>query len=268
MIYELAKTEDLKAVYDVVQHTIKAIYPKYYPKEVVDFFCEHHNMEAIAKDIENGSVSVLKMDENIVATGCFVENHITRVYVLPEYQKKGYGTFIMKTIEAQIGEKYDKAYLDASLPAAALYEKLGFSTIKHERYPVENGVILAYEVMEKELYQISSAINYDGRKFVLKMNSENGDVSEQTLFLYHQNGSLLWAEYSGGDILKGYLIGSVSDSGELDFVYHHMNRDMMIKTGKCHSVPTVMENGKIKLLEQWEWTSGDFSRGESLLVEV
>ena len=103
-------------------------------------------------------------------------------------------------------------------------------------------------------------MDYDGRKFVPKMNSENGEVSEQTLFLYHQNGSLLWAEYSGGDILKGSLKGSVSDNGELDFVYHHMNRDMKVKTGKCHSVPTVMENGKIKLSEQWEWTSGDFLR--------
>lgn len=268
MIYELAKTEDLQTVYDVVQHTIKTIYPKYYPAEVVDFFCEHHSMKQIAKDIGNGCVSVLKINEEIMATGCFVENHITRVYVLPEYQKKGYGTFIMKTIEVQIGEKYDKAYLDASLPAAALYEKLGFSTIKHERYPVENGVILAYEVMGKELHQVSSTVDYDGRKFVPKMNSENGEVSEQTIFLYHQNGSLLWAEYSGGDILKGSLMGFVSDNGELDFVYHHINRDMKVKTGKCHSVPTVMENGKIKLSEQWEWTSGDFSKGESLLVEV
>ena len=155
MIYELAQMEDLQTVYDVVQHTIKTIYPKYYPAEVVDFFCEHHSREAIAKDIENGYVSVLKIDGNIVATGCFVDQHITRVYVLPEYQKKGYGTFIMKSIEAQIGDKYDKAYLDASLPAAALYEKLGFSTIKHERYPVENGVILAYEVMEKQLHKVT-----------------------------------------------------------------------------------------------------------------
>ncbi len=151
MIYELAKPEDLQAVYNVVQYTIKTIYPKYYPMEIVDFFCEHHSEDAIAKDIKNGYVSVLKIDGTIVATGCFVDNHITRVYVLPEYQKKGYGTFIMKTIETQIGEKYDKAYLDASLPAVALYEKLGFSTIKHEQYPVENEVILAYEVMEKEL---------------------------------------------------------------------------------------------------------------------
>ena len=56
--------------------------------------------------------------------------------------------------------------------------------------------------------------------------------------------------------------------GELDFVYHHMNQNMQIKTGKCHSVPTVQENGKIELSEKWQWTSGDYSKGESLLVEV
>lgn len=172
MIYEIAKTEDLQTVYDVVQHTIKTIYPKYYPVEVVDFFCEHHSKSAIAKDIESGYVSVLKIDDKIVATGCFVDNHITRVYVMPEYQKKGYGTFIMKQIEVQISEKYDKAYLDASLPAAALYEKLGFSTIKHERYSVENGVILTYEIMEKEFHKTTTNIDYDGRKFIPKMNSE------------------------------------------------------------------------------------------------
>ena len=165
MIYELAKPEELQAVYDVVQHTIKTIYPKYYPMEVVDFFCEHHSKDAIAKDIEKGYVSVLKIDGDIVATGCFVDNHITRVYVLPEHQKKGYGTHIMKNIEVSISEKYGKAYLDASLPAAALYEKLGFATVKHERYPVENEVILAYEVMEKKLHKIQTEIYYDGRKY-------------------------------------------------------------------------------------------------------
>lgn len=160
MIYELAITEDLQDVYDVVQHTIKIIYPKYYPTEVVNFFCDLHSKEAILKDIENGYVSVLKMEGKIIATGCLVENHITRVYVLPEHQKKGYGTFIMRNIEAQISGKYDKAYLDASLPAVTLYEKLGFSTTKHEKYPVENGIILVYEIMEKELCKGFTDINY------------------------------------------------------------------------------------------------------------
>lgn len=164
MIYELATVGDVQAVYDIVQHTIKTVYPQYYPAEVVVFFCELHSKEAIRKDIENGYVSVLKIDGNIIGTGSFVDNHITRVYVLPEYQKKGYGTFIMKNIKAQISEKYDKAYLDASLPAVALYEKLGFSTIKHERYPVDNGVVLVYEVMEKELHTVSTDTNYVGQR--------------------------------------------------------------------------------------------------------
>lgn len=89
MIYELATTEDLQSVYDVVQHTIKTIYSKYYPTEVVNFFCELHSKDAILKDIENGDVGVLRIDRKIIATGCFIEKHITRVYVLPDYQKKG-----------------------------------------------------------------------------------------------------------------------------------------------------------------------------------
>lgn len=155
MIYESATKEDLQDVYNVVQHSIKTIYPKYYPAEVVDFFSEYHNREAILKDIENGAVNVLKVDGKIVATGSFAENNITRVYVLPEYQRKGYGTFIIESTEALLAEKYDKVYLEASLPAAVLYEKLGYVTVKHEKYPVENGVVLAYEIMEKKLHKAS-----------------------------------------------------------------------------------------------------------------
>lgn len=42
------------------------------------------------------------------------------------------------------------------------------------------------------------------------------------------------------------------DNGELDFVYQYMNKDMQIKTGKCHSVSAVLENGKIEPSEQEE----------------
>ena len=121
---------------------------------------------------------------------------------------------------------------------------------------------------KKNLIRRLQTFCYDGRRFIPKINSENGEVNEQTIFTYHQNGKLLWADYSGGDILRGSLIGTVSINGELDFVYHHMNQDMQVKTGKCHSVPTVLEDGKIELSEKWEWTSGDYSEVESLLVEV
>lgn len=151
MTYELADKQELSNIYEVVQHTIKIIYPKYYPAEVVKFFCELHSQDAISKDIAKGNLYVLKEDGRVIGTGSFNKAHITRVYVLPECQKRGYGTFIIKNIEAEIAKDYDKAYLDASLPAVTLYEKLGFHTVRHERYPVENGVVLVYEVMEKVL---------------------------------------------------------------------------------------------------------------------
>lgn len=162
MKYEMASGQDLHDIYKVVQNTIKTIYPKYYPLEVVRFFCDLHSEEAILNDIQNGHVGVIKADGRIIGTGSFDKNHITRVYVLPQYQKNGYGTFIIKTIEKQIVQTYDRAYLDASLPAAALYEKLGYSVVKHEKYPVENDVVLVYEVMEKVFNRINVAKKIDG----------------------------------------------------------------------------------------------------------
>lgn len=158
MKYRLAEEKDRKEIFNLVQKTVKSVYPNYYPMEVVEFFCRLHGITAITEDIKNGNVSVLEIDGKIVGTGCFVDDHITRVYVLPEYQGKGYGTEIVKRMENEICQKYDRVHLDASLPAAGLYEKLGYRTVKHERFGVEHGVILAYEVMEKELWKMSVII--------------------------------------------------------------------------------------------------------------
>ena len=143
MEYIKAELENLDDVFCIVQNTIRTIYPKYYPKEVVDFFCELHNRENIAKDIENGIVGILLVDKQIIGTGSHDGNHITRVYVLPEFQGKGYGSFISLN--------YDTVALDASLPASHLYECRGYYTVRHEKCLVENDAVLIYEVMEKEL---------------------------------------------------------------------------------------------------------------------
>lgn len=151
MEYVKAAEKDLEQITMIVQDTIREIYPKYYPKEVVDFFCELHCKENISEDIKNGIVGILRNDNMIVGTGSYKDNHITRVYVKPEYQGMGGGSFIMQCLEDQIRLQYDTAYLDASLPASHLYEKRGYQTTKHARWEVENGKVLVYEVMVKSL---------------------------------------------------------------------------------------------------------------------
>ncbi|MDE5781545.1 MAG: GNAT family N-acetyltransferase [Lachnospiraceae bacterium] len=154
MEYIKATNENIDCVFNIVQNTVTTIYPKYYPKEVVDFFSEHHSKENIAMDIENGNVGILVADNQIVGTGSHDGNHITRVYVLPEFQRKGYGSYIMQCLEDEIAEKYNTVLLDASLPACHLYEKRGYNTIKHEKLFVANDAVLVYEVMERILYDI------------------------------------------------------------------------------------------------------------------
>ena len=171
-------------------------------------------------------------------------------------------------LENEIGLQYDTVCLDASLPASHLYEKRGYETIKHERWNVENGVVLVYEIMEKRLMKCATSISYDGKCLIPLENTENGEVNGNTMFLYHQDGNILWADYSGGEIVRGYLVGTVAENGELDFYYQHINVQKQIRVGVCHSVPEVLENGKIKLSEKWQWLNGDKSEGSSLLVEV
>lgn len=268
MNYRIVLLEEADKIYDIVQQTIKNIYPKYYPAEVVDFFVNHHNIDAIKLDIQNGNVSALIVDDVIVGTGSFVDNHITRVYVLPEYQGRGYGKFIMSSIEREIAKKHTKVFLDASLPAAHIYEKLGYKTIKHEKYSDVNGCVLAYEVMEKKLHKTETDINYDGKYFITKTNSENGEANSETIFVYYQNGNIVWAEYGGGNIEKGTLIGTVAQNGVLEFNYQHVNVNEQIRIGRCISTPRILDNGKIELVEEWQWLDGDYGIGTSVLMEM
>ena len=151
----LAKNHDAPQVYTIVQETIKVVYPKYYLKEIVDMFCEFHSPENITKDIEAKNTYILMENKKIIGTGTKNENHITRVYVLPQYQKKGYGTFIINQLEEIIKEEYDYVDIDASLPACRLYSNLGYQTIDHGIWECKNGVIQVYEIMKKELINTS-----------------------------------------------------------------------------------------------------------------
>lgn len=138
-------------IHKIVQITVKDVFPKYYPLEVVDFFCELHSENNIKNDILNGRVYALFDNDILIGTGSFDENHITRVYVLPEYQHKDFGTYIINELEKNIKMNYDTAVLDASLPAVMLYEKLGYKIIKHNKYELNNGAVLIYGIMKKEL---------------------------------------------------------------------------------------------------------------------
>lgn len=109
---------------------------------------------------------------------------------------------------------------------------------------------------------------YDNKTFRSVANTENGEVGGETLFHYHQQDQIVWAEYSGGAIVKGFLIATVDSHHRLDMRYQHVNVQGELMTGHCQSTPERLPDGRIRLHERWQWTSGDQSSGESVVEEV
>ena len=111
-------------------------------------------------------------------------------------------------------------------------------------------------------------INYNNKQFSPVQNTENGETTVETVFKYEQYKNILTSMYSGGQIVSGHLIGLVDENGNIEMRYHQVNTKGELMTGICHSTPELMPNGKIRLYEDWKWTSGDKSSGKSILEEI
>ena len=113
--------------------------------------------------------------------------------------------------------------------------------------------------------QSEKTFSLEDKYFFAAENSETGEASEKTVFCYHQKENAVWAEYGGGKIIKGFLIGKMDEKQNLHFAYQHMNADGEIKSGTCDSSPE-FKNGKLRFNEKWKWSSGE--EGCSVIEEM
>lgn len=96
--------------------------------------------------------------------------------------------------------------------------------------------------------------------------SENGVVNKDTLFTFQQRNTLVSAEYSGGKIAKGYLVGSLINN-VLTFTYCQIQDDGTLDNGKsCAELE--IRDGKLRLIEYFEWTSRPGERGVNIFEEI
>lgn len=149
-----AQNEEAIIISHLVNSTIKEIYSKYYPEEVVSFFLDLHQLSNIEKNILDEKTYVIRYEEMIVGTGTIEKNHISRVYVLPKYQSTGIGSMLMDYLEKEIIKSYGSVEVDVSLPAGEFYRKRNYVHKIQMDYPVANGKILSYEVMQKKQFDI------------------------------------------------------------------------------------------------------------------
>ncbi len=144
-----AKPNDFEEVKRITQDTIKQIYPHYYPTGVVEFFQEHHSDDIIMNDIIQAKVYLVNDNKENIGTVTIDGNEISRLFVLPEFQRKGYGTAIMQNIEKRIFENYPEIQLHASLPGKKLYINRGYFEVEYRTKMVTYDDWICIDIMKK-----------------------------------------------------------------------------------------------------------------------
>lgn len=139
-------------VYNILYTKITEVYPKYYPEDVVTFFINHHSLNNIKSALNKEIILIIKNGEKHIGTGSILANEIRRMFILPNFQGKGYGTLLLSTLETIIKNNgYTYILLDSSLSAYSLYEKNGYSSIHYRKIVTPKGQFLCYNQMLKKI---------------------------------------------------------------------------------------------------------------------
>ncbi|MFD8423746.1 hypothetical protein [Streptomyces sp. NPDC059466] len=98
------------------------------------------------------------------------------------------------------------------------------------------------------------ARSLDGLVLAPVADQAPGQVGTATRFTYHEENGGVWAEYAGGDVVRGRLVGT-REGDRLDFRYVQLGRDGTTSGGHCVSVVVELSDGRVRLEETWEWES-------------
>ncbi|MFD3946525.1 hypothetical protein [Streptomyces sp. NPDC058579] len=85
-----------------------------------------------------------------------------------------------------------------------------------------------------------------------------GQVGTRTRFTYHEEDGRIWAEYAGGDVVRGFLVGTRAGD-RLDFRYVQLKQGGTTSSGHCASLVVELPDGRVRLEESWAWESQEGS---------
>lgn len=108
-------------------------------------------------------------------------------------------------------------------------------------------------------------MSYDGRRFSSSA-AETATGGATPVGHYHQDGDQLWAEFSGGAVRTGRLVGTVGPDGVIEAAYVQLLDTGELAAGRMTSLPHELPDGRVRLEERWRRDDG--SAGTSWIEEV
>ena len=122
-----AERRDAEDVCRIVRSTILQVYPRHYPQAVVDEFIKSNDPQTILADIDRGCVYYIRCGVSAVGTVTVRSDLISRLYVLPLYQGRGFGEALLEFAESRVAQLYKKAWLGAVPSSESFYLRHGYT---------------------------------------------------------------------------------------------------------------------------------------------
>lgn len=115
----------------------------------MQFFLDLHNGQSIGEALAREDIYLAVVQGEVVGTGAIRGNEICRLFILPRYQAKGYGSRLMDLLEDMVFRECQTVHIDASLPAERMYLNRGYRIKTYEKIETGGGDYLCYHTMEK-----------------------------------------------------------------------------------------------------------------------
>jgi hypothetical protein len=107
----------------------------------------------------------------------------------------------------------------------------------------------------------------DGKRFrVVRNDGPGAEVDVGTAFAFTQQGDMVVAEYAGGGVRMGRLVGRIVD-GRLLHGYVQVGTSGELGTGRGDMEIRVLADGRIQLVDSWAWEDRS-GRGLCILEEA
>lgn len=141
------KESDAKEVVNVIKRASLEVNIKDYKKEAMDNLVKRITEEFIIKRATDFHMYVVTEEEKVIGVGAvgpywdsLTESSLFNIFILPEYQKKGLGTKLVKELERdEYYKRADRIEIASSITAVEFYRHLGYGFKKYGNITNENG---------------------------------------------------------------------------------------------------------------------------------
>ncbi len=111
-------------------------------------------------------------------------------------------------------------------------------------------------------------MNLAGKTFRAVSNSKNGQLNTETEMRFVADDGTITGVYSGGTIAVGHVLAKRTGELAMDMLYHGASKDGAHNAGKAHATFSEDDSGRVRMHLDWQWLTGDQSKGQSEWILV